>query len=125
MDTKFDLGITVQQAMAALAGSMIQIAIFPPKSKAWAVVMIISGSLAAAYLSPLVIHLLHRWLNVAGTPGPMENAIVFLTGAFGMMVLSIIGKGVEKVRENPWVLMDLWKSWRNGGGGGATPPAAR
>lgn len=123
METKFDLGITVQQAMAALAGSLIQIAIFPPRSKAWAVVMIISGSLAAAYLSPLVIHFLRRWLDVTGSPGPMENALIFLTGAFGMMVLGIIGKGVEKVRENPCVLMDLWRAWRKGGGGGPNPPA--
>lgn len=110
MDSRFDFGITISQAMAAFAGAVAQVVIFPPKSKAWAVVMIIAGTLAAAYLSPLVVHL----MNLDAKPGPVANAVVFLTGAFGMMLLSGIGKAVSAFRENPAIALEWWRKWRGG-----------
>lgn len=116
---KFDIGISLQQAMAAFAGACSSVVIFPPRSKAWAFILISSGTLAAAYLAPLVMHFCH--LEAAS---PMANAVVFLTGSFGMMVLGVVGKLIELLRSNPLQLLDWWAVLRGAPRRSPAPPPA-
>ena len=73
--------------------------------------MILFGALAAAYLSPLVVQLLGHLLPMEEQPGPgpLRNAVVFLTGAFGMMVLSGTVRVISAVREDPEVAILWWR----------------
>lgn len=88
------LGLKYATLVAGFAGGVVSLSYVKELSKIQSVLAVITGSLCAGYMTPVVSH----WMEVAPV---LENGIAFMLGLTSMNVVPGVLKVSERFRNNP------------------------
>ncbi len=100
------IGVKLSHLLAGLAGGVVRALLRPGVTMLGSITAAITGTITAAYLTPLVVYHFGQWgwlPSLAEQAIQMEHAVGFIVGLTGMTICEGIIGLVQRWRENPQV----------------------